>query len=104
MKEQVRRKGEETRMIGSHIKEFRDWKLAAESGLSRKAISRDMIDVVVPAFHGERPMKMRAQLVVALDGGHMEWVFHSAPGYPIEYLPKATAQDVDRVVWWRSFG
>ena len=103
MKEQVRRKGEETRMIGSHIKEWKDWKSAAAASLSRKAVSRDMIDVVVPAFRGERPMKMRAQLVVELDGGKMSWRFHSAPGYPIEYLPKATARDIDGVKWWRAW-
>ena len=103
MKEQVRVKGEETRMIGSHIKEWRDWKSAAEASLNRKAISRDMLEVVVPPFHGQPPMKLKAKLVVELDGGRMTWVFHSANSYPIEYLPKATARDIDRVVWWRAW-
>jgi hypothetical protein len=112
MKEQVRRKGEERQVIGSikgdggprsgTIYRWRDFKAAGAWSLSRKAISEDMIDVCVPAFHGQRPMKMKARLVVELEGGKMSWRFNSAPGYPIEYLPRATAKDIDGVKWWRA--
>lgn len=93
----------ETRMVGSHIKEFRDWRAAAEESLSRKAVSRDALEVVVPPMNNHPAMKLRANLVIEIAGGRMSFVFHSAQGIPIDYLPKPHASDIDRVAWWKPW-
>lgn len=93
----------ETRMIGKHIQEYRDWRSAAEASRARKAISRDMLTVHVPPFHGHSPMVLRAHLCIEIQGGKMTWRFHSAQGLPVEYLPRPHASDIDRVAWWRAW-
>ena len=87
-------------MIGHHIKEFRDWREAAEASMSRRAISRDLLTVVVPVLG--KVMRLRAQLVIAIPGT-MSYVFQSANGIPIHYLPRPHARDIDRVAWWRAW-
>jgi len=93
----------ETRMIGHHVKEWRDWRAAAEASMSRKAISRDMLTVHVPPYHHHPAMTLRAQLCIEIAGGKMSWRFQSAQGIPIEYLPAPHARDIDLVSWWRAW-
>jgi len=93
----------DTRMIGTHIKEYRDWEAAAKASMAGMAISRDMLTVVVPPMHGEKPMKLKAHLCVEFKGGRMSWRFHSANGLNVDYLPKPRSADIDRVDWWRAW-
>jgi hypothetical protein len=103
----------ESRVIGSvkgnggpgsgTIREFRDWRAAAEFSIDRKAISRSTLQVHVPPFNRHRAMTLRAQLCIEIAGGKMSWRFQSAQGIPVDALPKPHASDIDRVDWWRAW-
>ena len=89
--------------LSGTVYDFDDWREAAEFSMSRKAISKDMVEVVVPPMNGELPMKLRAHLCIELAGGRMTYRFHSSSGIPIEYLPKPHARDIDKVRAWRAW-
>jgi hypothetical protein len=89
--------------LSGTIYDFDDWREAADFSMSRKAVSKDLLDVVVPPFNRHQAMRLKANLCVELAGGKMSWRFHSSPGIPIDYLPKPHAQDIDRVRRWRAW-
>lgn len=103
----------EIRNIGSHIKEYRDWRQACEQSISRRAISRDRLKIEHPGFRSVKNVAQRsyttmqdirvtAQLSIT-HTGEMTWVFSSAPGIPVKQLTRPHARDIDRVAWWRPW-
>jgi hypothetical protein len=89
--------------LSGTVYDFDDWHEAAQFSMSRKAISKDMMEVHIPPMNRNLPMTLRAQLCIELDGGKMSWRFHASPGIPIDYLPKPHATDIDRVQRWRAW-
>ena len=85
------------------VYDFDDWREAAEFSISRKAISKDMIEVYVPPYNHAPGMWLRAHLCIEIAGGKMSWRFHSSPGLPIERMEKPTAKHIDRVKRWRAW-
>jgi len=95
-----RRPEPEVRAIGSRLKEYRDFALACDASLSRKAISRDKLSVRIP----ELQEPIFANLCITHDR-KMSWVYASAPGIPVHRfrIEQPKAKDVDRVQWWKPF-
>lgn len=89
--------------LSGTVYDFDDFREAAEFSMSRKAISKDMYDVVVQPLKGEKEVHLRAQLCYEKAGGKMSWRFHSSPGIPVDRLPKPHARDIDRVKSWRAW-
>jgi hypothetical protein len=92
----------ETRKVGAHITEYRDWRRAAEaSPISRKAISRPFR---MRPPHGSLLGSTTVPLqIVKPASGDPYLVYASQPGHPIEPRPKLNARAVDSIEWWRPF-
>lgn len=89
--------------LSGTIYDFDDFREAAEFSMSRKALSKDMYEVVIPPFNNSPAMKLKAQLCYEKAGGKMSWRFHSSPGIPVDKLPRPHSVDIDRVRTWRAW-